>query len=88
MGPETKGSLLAVGVESFIYGCCYTAMKTFIVLPEKASIFKRIGSMCIKNYISKRVAEDFVCEIDDTYSKVKAIAQAVKEEKEQEDGTN
>lgn len=80
---EQKTNLLSVAFESFVYGCCYTAMKTFMVLPEKASAFKKLGGIFIRNYVSKKISEDLVCEINEGYMTAKEIAEAVKNDKEE-----
>lgn len=63
---ENSKKTLSLIFGSFVEGCSYTALKTLFVLPENATVFKKLGRFFVCQYGSAKVASS-------AYTKAKDI---------------
>lgn len=68
--------------ESFIFGCCDTAARTFFVLPEGSNIFKKIGKEAICGVVAQKTADAVSGELCELYSAAKDVVNDLEEEEE------
>ena len=78
--------------ESFVFGCCETAAKSFFWLPDGANIFKRIGRSiiccCVADKTTKWVNETVVEGYEAVNELYLDFKDAMNESKEEDDGGN
>lgn len=84
---KNKISAAKIAFESFVFGCCETAAKSFFWLPEGANIFKKIGRSIICCAVADETTKWATKTVKEGYEAVTELYYDCKEAlKEEENG--